>query len=1310
MRIAEKVVLGILPLRMHDLDHDLDYRRVIWCGRAELTTTADRPDPHIRLVDGTEGDLLGATWWKNNRAGAGSAISSDQTQNQDSGVRKFSAWSFAWPSVVDAVVKMASEISDLSPLPDPDESTITAEEEEEEEEPSDGWVAILPILQRDHKADKRFQKKLPALPEFAGRYPKGWTGTAISGSEEHSQEDLWLPSALGLVAANQGYFDLGSRVYEVDKKDGIQYWARLQSAWRVVRPREATHVPWSSSGTDNALAWQLGPSEAGDTVAGYGLVVQPEAGGASQPLADPDPDVDYEQTQERGLPEASFEEPDSTTTVDTAPAAPLRIGCASARAGGPLEVGSECAHRRGSTEDGEDIQALHLHYRFLLYGDGIDHGLDIQPVDEPLKVFTPLGIPYRVYCRVDADAKHVSPDGESAPKLQRWFMFLPLGPDLPEDEWRGEENYQPPKLVNPKVLEGRGTLTTWNDLSVPAIMGRPQPVTLENIRDIRSGAATEEEIQQARERPLVGGIHFVRDETTEHPAPVQGSRMRSAPGKGGCLDGRALLLPPEVGPEDYDTDYQPEGVSSSEFGLVLPGISQGVEHGTWDPTLAKTVSGFRQYLPSSSELRVQYLDSAGAAAHISSITTKASLQAELPLWIKDQGATPSSPDAGYDALYIDGSRLYSLNSSGEPRKYRLFKGCRIEHASDWTITYNPATRQFTVTATDAEADFLGVHLHFTFAAEVTSAHANTTESYVLYLEADGSLGVEVWTNEIITSTTKALLATCYYNATDGFGVGFGALHQDDISPYSHLQLYLQGARYDSGFAISGYTLDTNGSAAQQVAVASGKFVNGGLIDSVPALSAGSYTCVYRVNADANGEWLGQGSLADPQINSGVGGDIYWNELSGGTWGLTTVSNLYYVNYFMVAVQALAAPYHYLLMGQAEYSTLEEAESESIQALRWGSYQLADGIQPLYRITFQRRSTYTDPGNSRIQAVAAIYDTSISSASISYTGPSPIKEFTTDEFRLLDPTDTTKKQAHDVSAYTTATTRTMTWPDQDLDMTPGTGDFAASGAGSTLPADDTTSIVRDPADNTKQMRIDVGAVAASTVRVLTVPNQDVDLTPNTGTYPGATHASRHQHGGADEVASATAGPNVIPKADGTGRLSNLFFPAASTTAVGVVELATTAETTTGTDSTRVVTPAGLAGSDYAVREVVTVPTALESGQVYQELEDTEVCRMPLRVPAEAKTILSVVVRAIPDTTNASADVQYYASYGGIGENVNQHSSSTALNSENLTQDQFVELDVTAVTGSLAAGDQGYVTVTWGEAGEKLHVYSLSVSYR
>lgn len=95
----------------------------------------------------------------------------------------------------------------------------------------------------------------------------------------------------------------------------------------------------------------------------------------------------------------------------------------------------------------------------------------------------------------------------------------------------------------------------------------------------------------------------------------------------------------------------------------------------------------------------------------------------------------------------------------------------------------------------------------------------------------------------------------------------------------------------------------------------------------------------------------------------------------------------------------------------------------------------------------------------------------------------------------------------------------------------------------FPVPDTTALIHDPADATKRLRIDCGAVATMTTRVLTMPDQDVDLTPDSGTFPAATHASRHQHGGADEIATATAGANAIPKAGAGGTLATAWLPGA-----------------------------------------------------------------------------------------------------------------------------------------------------------------------
>lgn len=156
--------------------------------------------------------------------------------------------------------------------------------------------------------------------------------------------------------------------------------------------------------------------------------------------------------------------------------------------------------------------------------------------------------------------------------------------------------------------------------------------------------------------------------------------------------------------------------------------------------------------------------------------------------------------------------------------------------------------------------------------------------------------------------------------------------------------------------------------------------------------------------------------------------------------------------------------------------------------------------------------------------------------------------------VRDPTDNTKTVRMDAGAVSTGVTRTIFMGDRDVDlaasgtfqdwdtglsdiagMTPTKGLLivgdgtqfvavgvgtnnqvltansavssgmnwgASGGGGETHPVDDSTSLVRDPVDNTKLMRVDVGAVATATTRVITMPDQDIDLTPDTGSFAKA----------------------------------------------------------------------------------------------------------------------------------------------------------------------------------------------------------------
>lgn len=135
-------------------------------------------------------------------------------------------------------------------------------------------------------------------------------------------------------------------------------------------------------------------------------------------------------------------------------------------------------------------------------------------------------------------------------------------------------------------------------------------------------------------------------------------------------------------------------------------------------------------------------------------------------------------------------------------------------------------------------------------------------------------------------------------------------------------------------------------------------------------------------------------------------------------------------------------------------------------------------------------------------------------------------------------DATKLVRIEADGITTATTRVITMPDQNIDLTPGTGDFAAAGAGGdTLPIVDTTAVVKGSVDATKLVRIEADGLTTATTRIITMADQDIDLTPTTGDFADSAHESNTANPHAvdiDDVTPTTTKGDIIVE-DGTNAI-------------------------------------------------------------------------------------------------------------------------------------------------------------------------------
>lgn len=168
---------------------------------------------------------------------------------------------------------------------------------------------------------------------------------------------------------------------------------------------------------------------------------------------------------------------------------------------------------------------------------------------------------------------------------------------------------------------------------------------------------------------------------------------------------------------------------------------------------------------------------------------------------------------------------------------------------------------------------------------------------------------------------------------------------------------------------------------------------------------------------------------------------------------------------------------------------------------------------------------------------------------------------------------------------------------NIEITPNTTNVAAAGA---LMDSEVTNLADvkafDPTDyaaashtHTESDITDLG----SYIEASGVTYENLNSNGDVGTGATQVAAGNHTHSGVYEPADAT----ILKEADvddtpvngaTTAPVSSNWAydhdVSASDTVEGHVELATAAETTTGTDATRAVTPDGLAGSDYGKRVI------------------------------------------------------------------------------------------------------------------------------
>lgn len=287
----------------------------------------------------------------------------------------------------------------------------------------------------------------------------------------------------------------------------------------------------------------------------------------------------------------------------------------------------------------------------------------------------------------------------------------------------------------------------------------------------------------------------------------------------------------------------------------------------------------------------------------------------------------------------------------------------------FTISYSPVTRIFSAVYASGAAVLVGGNLYEKSGTETLAAHANTSGKYYFYYNSSGNLVSATSTWDL---TVTAPLLIIYFNATTVAYIPIDERHPalSGMDNMTHRYLHLsRGTQSISGFAISGYTLNTAGAAALSYAVALGVIADEDLFSNIASLpEGGPYRILYR--SGSSGEWTWDDASTTGILDNGT--NIQYNLNTGGTWSRSAIAaNNTWTNYYVVALQEYTGTKQLMIiMGQATYASLALAQAEDPATSISGLDLLSDEFVYLYRMSY-RRVAGSAPSNAQLAGVIGI---------------------------------------------------------------------------------------------------------------------------------------------------------------------------------------------------------------------------------------------------------------------------------------------------------------------------------------------------
>lgn len=291
----------------------------------------------------------------------------------------------------------------------------------------------------------------------------------------------------------------------------------------------------------------------------------------------------------------------------------------------------------------------------------------------------------------------------------------------------------------------------------------------------------------------------------------------------------------------------------------------------------------------------------------------------------------------------------------------------MEDKTASTLALDPVTRTFTITPVSGSYFywFKGTRVEVSTVKSVQ--FANTQGTWFFYFGDDQGTLVASLTPWSLKETVPVM--ALLWDATDQKGIMLEERHGVVMDWATHLRLHsTDGTKIVSGFALSGYTLNSQTDAATTPDVASGVLADEDLQTTLTALTAGvgAYKVFWRRGATGAWTWTD----ADFPFLHTAAGFLNYNQNTGATWQQTQMSSGQYVNMWLVAVPAADGVGFGWVMGQRVHASLAAATQESINEVAFGTIPFTE-MAALYQITLRTNTAYTNTGKCRIESVIKI---------------------------------------------------------------------------------------------------------------------------------------------------------------------------------------------------------------------------------------------------------------------------------------------------------------------------------------------------